>query len=139
MATQLEDKIALITGGSSGIGLAIADAFIKAGAYVYITGRRQAELDAAVASLGENAIAIQADSAHLEDLDRVVATIGRDKGRLDVVVANAGILEKAPIGDITEAMFDRVYSINVKGLVFSVQKALPLLPDGASIILLSST
>lgn len=139
MGRQMEGKTALVTGGSSGIGLAIAHAFVAEGAHVFITGRRQAELDKAVQGLGENATAIQADSSNLGDLDRVYAAIKKQTGRIDVVVANAGILEKARLGEITEDHFDRLFSVNVKGLVFSVQKALPLLPDGASVILLSST
>jgi len=139
MGKVLEGKVAVITGGSSGIGLAISQAFVNEGAFVYITGRRQSELDTAVASLGQNAVAVQADSSNLADLDKVFAAVKGDKGKVDIVVANAGILEKAAIGSITEELFDRLYSINVKGLVFSVQKALPLMPDGASIILLSST
>lgn len=139
MSDALKGKIAVVTGGSSGIGLAIGHEFISQGAFVYITGRRQVELDAAAKALGPNAVAIQADSSNLDDLDRVFSQISAEKGRLDVVVANAGALEKAAIGSITEDMFDRLYSVNVKGLVFSVQKALPLLPDGASIVLLSST
>lgn len=139
MNTSLQGKVALITGGSSGIGLATAERFVSDGAFVFITGRRQSELDAAVAKIGYNVVAIQADSSNLADLDRVHDMVEAQKGRLDIVMANAGILEKAPIGQMSEAHFDRIFSINVKGLVFTVQKALPLMPDGAAIILMSST
>lgn len=139
MNTSLKGKVAVVTGGSSGIGLAIAQQFVAQGAYVFITGRRQAELDAAVAEIGSNVIAIQADSSKLGDLDSLFAKVKEQKGHIDVFVANAGLLEKAPIGEIQEEMFDRLFSVNVKGTVFSVQKALPLMKDGASIILMSST
>lgn len=139
MGNSLQDKIAVVTGGSSGIGLASAKAFVAEGAFVFITGRRQAELDQAIAEIGRNAVAIQADSSRLADLDRVYATVKARKGRVDILMANAGILEKAPIGEITEEHFDRVFDVNVKGLVFTVQKALPLMPDGAAIVMMSST
>jgi NAD(P)-dependent dehydrogenase (short-subunit alcohol dehydrogenase family) len=140
MSESLKDKVAVITGGSSGIGLATAKRFVAEGAFVFITGRRQAELDAAVVEIGgDGVVAVQADSANLADLDRVYATVKASKGRVDIVVANAGILEKAKIGAITEEHFDRLFSINVKGLVFTIQKALPLMPDGAAVILMSST
>ncbi len=109
------------------------------GACVFITGRRSAELDSAVTQIGMGVTAIQADSASLTDLDRVYETIKKAKGRIDILVANAGILEKAKIGSFTEEHFDRLFSVNVKGLVFTVQKALPLMPDGAAVILMSST
>ena len=137
--SKLEGKVAVITGGSSGIGLATAKRFVSEGAFVFITGRRQAELDNAVSEIGSNVIAIQADSSNLADLDRVYETIRTTQGRIDIVVANAGILEHAPIAQVTEAHFDRVFSVNVKGLVFTVQKALPMMPDGSTIILMSST
>ena len=139
MTNILQDRIAVITGGSSGIGLATAKRFVSEGAFVFITGRRQGELDDAVREIGRNVIAIQADSSRLADLDRAYETIRMSKGRIDIVIANAGILEHAPIGQVTEAHFDRLFSINVKGLVFTVQKALPLMADGSSIILMSST
>jgi len=139
MGNSLQDKIAVITGGSSGIGLATAKRFVAEGAFVFITGRRQAELDKAVAEIGDNVAAIQADSSSLPDLDRVYETVRAQQGRVDIVLANAGILEHAPLGQITEEHFDRLFSINVKGLVFAVQKALPLMPDGGAIILMSST
>lgn len=139
MTQVLAGKVALVTGGSSGIGLAIARAFVQAGASVFITGRRRAELDKAVAEIGGEVFAVVADSSRLDDLDHVFATIRERKGVLDIVVANAGILEKAPIGSFTEEHFDRLFSINVKGLVFTVQKGLSLMPDGAAVILMSST
>jgi NAD(P)-dependent dehydrogenase (short-subunit alcohol dehydrogenase family) len=138
MAKKLEGKIALITGGSAGIGLATAKQFVEEGAYVYITGRRQAELDAAVAAVGSNITAIQGDVAKLADLDRIYAQIAKDKGRVDILFANAGFGELVPLGSISEEHFDRLFSVNVKGLVFTVQKALPLMPDGGSIILNAS-
>jgi NAD(P)-dependent dehydrogenase (short-subunit alcohol dehydrogenase family) len=138
MAKKLEGKIALITGGSAGIGLATAKQFVEEGAYVYITGRRQAELDAAVAAVASNITAIQGDVAKLADLDRIYAQIAKDKGRVDILFANAGFGELVPLGSISEEHFDRLFSVNVKGLVFTVQKALPLMPDGGSIILNAS-
>ena len=136
---KLEGKIALVTGGSSGIGLATAQQFVQEGAYVFITGRRQPELDAARELIGEHVTAIQADVSNLNDLDRVYSTIQQDQGRLDVLFANAGVGKLAPLGSITEEHFDTLFDINVKGLLFSVQKALPLMPEGASIILNAST
>jgi NAD(P)-dependent dehydrogenase (short-subunit alcohol dehydrogenase family) len=135
---RLEGKIALITGGNSGIGLATAKQFVNKGAYVFITGRRDPELAAAVKEIGRNVTGIQGDISNLADLDRLFAQIQREKGKLDVVFANAGVAKYAPLGTITEEHFDSIMSINVKGLVFTVQKALPLLPDGASIILNAS-
>ena len=139
MTDKLSDKIALITGGSSGIGLATAKCFIAEGAYVFITGRRQAELDAAVASLGAKAFGIRSDVSKLADLDRVFETIRASKGRLDVLFANAGGGAIAPLGEITEAHFDTTFNTNVRGLLFTVQKALPLMPNGSSIVLNAST
>jgi NAD(P)-dependent dehydrogenase (short-subunit alcohol dehydrogenase family) len=135
---KLEGKVALITGGNSGIGLATAKQFVKEGAYLFITGRRQTELNAAVKEIGNNVAAIQGDVSSLSDLDRVFAQIGQDKGRLDVVFANAGIAQYSPFGQITEEQYNSIFDINVKGLLFTVQKALPLLPDGASVILNAS-
>ncbi len=135
---KLEGKIALVTGGNSGIGLAAAKRLVADGAYVFITGRRQSELDAAVAEIGRNVTAVQGDVSKLADLDRLFATVKEVKGRIDVLFANAGIAEGAPLGDISEEHFDRAFDINVKGTLFTVQKALPLLCDGASIILTSS-
>jgi NAD(P)-dependent dehydrogenase (short-subunit alcohol dehydrogenase family) len=136
---KLEGKIALVTGGNSGIGLATAKQFVAEGAYVYITGRRQVELDAAVEAIGKNVTAVQSDVSNLADLDRLFATIKLEQGHLDIIFANAGGGEIAPLGAITEEHFDKTFNINVKGLLFTVQKALPLLPEGASIILNAST
>ncbi len=135
MSRKLEGKIALVTGGSSGIGLATAQRFVSEGAYVFITGRRQAELDAAAKIIGSNVSAIKADVSILADLDRVFAQIKQEKGRVDVVFANAGGGEFAPIGSITEEHFDKTFNTNVKGLVFTVQKALPLMPNGSAVVL----
>lgn len=135
---KLAGKIALITGGNSGIGLATAQRFVAEGAFVFITGRRPAELDAAVQALGSQAFGIQGDVSNLADLDRAMATIKEQKGRLDVLFANAGIAEFAPLDAVTEAHYDKQFDINVKGTVFTVQKALPLLPDGATIIVMAS-
>jgi NAD(P)-dependent dehydrogenase (short-subunit alcohol dehydrogenase family) len=138
MAKKLEGKIALITGGSAGIGLATARQFVEEGAYVYITGRRKPELDAAAASIGSNIKAIQGDVSKLADLDRIFAQIKKEKGRVDIVFANAGLGEIVPLGSITEEHFDKLFDVNVKGVVFTVQKALPLMPDGGTIILNAS-
>jgi NAD(P)-dependent dehydrogenase (short-subunit alcohol dehydrogenase family) len=135
---RLEGKVALITGGNSGIGLATAKRFVNEGAYVFITGRREAELAAAIKQIGENVTGVQGDVSKLEDLDRLFAQIKREKGKLDIVFANAGVATYAPFGKITEEHFDSIFDINVKGLLFTVQKALPLLPDGASVILNAS-
>jgi NAD(P)-dependent dehydrogenase (short-subunit alcohol dehydrogenase family) len=135
---KLEGKIALVTGGNGGIGLATAKQFVNEGAYVFITGRREQELAAAVKEIGRNVTGVQGDVSNLGDLDRLFAQIKRDKGRLDIVFANAGIAKYAPVGSITEEIYDSIFDINVKGLLFTVQKALPLLPDGASIILNAS-
>ena len=136
--SKLEEKIALITGGNSGIGLATAKQFVNEGAYVFITGRREPELAAAVKEIGSNVTAVQGDVSNLGDLDRLFAQIKREKGRLDIVFANAGVATYAPFGTITEEHYDSIFNINVKGLLFTVQKALPLLPDGASVILNAS-
>ncbi|MBX7221643.1 MAG: glucose 1-dehydrogenase [Blastocatellia bacterium] len=138
MSQKLNGKVALVTGGNSGIGLATAERFVAEGAHVFITGRRQSELDAAVKRIGKNITAIQGDMANLADLDQMVETIKQEKGRLDVIFANAGGGQFAPLGAITEEHFDKAFNINVKGLLFTVQKALPLLSDGASIILNAS-
>jgi NAD(P)-dependent dehydrogenase (short-subunit alcohol dehydrogenase family) len=135
---RLEGKVALITGGNSGIGLATAKQFVNEGAYVYISGRRDTELAAAVKEIGKNVTGIQGDVSNLGDLDRLFAQIKREKGKLDIVFANAGVATYAAFGKITEEHFDSIFGINVKGLLFTVQKALPLLPDGASIILNAS-
>jgi NAD(P)-dependent dehydrogenase (short-subunit alcohol dehydrogenase family) len=135
---KLAGKIALITGGSSGLGLATARQFVEDGAYVYITGRREAELNAAVRSIGNNVTGVTGDVSNLDDLDRLFGLIERDKGRIDVVFANAGGGQFSPLGAISEGHFDRTFDVNVKGLLFTVQKALPLLSDGGSIILTGS-
>jgi NAD(P)-dependent dehydrogenase (short-subunit alcohol dehydrogenase family) len=139
MPGKLEGKIALVTGGSSGIGLATAQQFIQEGAYVYITGRRQSELDKAVKSIGGSQVkAVRADSSNLADLDRLFAQIKQEKGRLDIVFANAGGGSFSPLGAITEQLYEQTFNTNVKGVLFTVQKALPLIPDGGSIILNAS-
>src|SRR2546425_1962152 len=135
---KLEAKIALVTGGSSGIGLATAKRFVNEGAYVFITGRREAELARAVKEIGRNVTAVQGDVSNLDDLDRLFAQIKREKGRLDVAFANAGVARYAPLGTISEEFYDSIFDINVRGVLFTVQKALPLLPDGATIILNAS-
>jgi NAD(P)-dependent dehydrogenase (short-subunit alcohol dehydrogenase family) len=135
---KLEGKVAVITGGNSGIGLATAQRFVEEGADVFITGRRQSELDAAVKQIGKNITGIQGDVSNLADLDRLYATVKQQKGHIDILFANAGVGELAPLGAITEAHFDKTFRINVKGLLFTVQKALLLLQDGGSIILNAS-
>jgi NAD(P)-dependent dehydrogenase (short-subunit alcohol dehydrogenase family) len=135
---KLTGKVAVITGGNSGMGLETARLFAKEGAKVVITGRRQAELDAAVKSIGDNVIGVQGDVANLADLDRLYAKVKETFGHLDIVFANAGVGSLAPLGQITEEHFDKQFDINVKGLVFTVQKALPLMRDGGSILLNAS-
>jgi NAD(P)-dependent dehydrogenase (short-subunit alcohol dehydrogenase family) len=135
---KLEGKIALITGGNSGIGLATAKQFVNEGAYVFITGRREQELAAAIKEIARNVTGVQGDVSNLGDLDRLFAQIKRAKGKLDVVFANAGGAKFAPLGKITEEHYDSIFNGNVKGLLFTVQKALALMPDGASIILNAS-
>jgi NAD(P)-dependent dehydrogenase (short-subunit alcohol dehydrogenase family) len=135
---KLEGKIALITGGNSGIGLATAKEFVREGAFVFITGRRERELAAAVRDIGRNVTGIQGDVSKLADLDRLFAQIKSEKGRLDIVFANAGVATFAAFGQITEEHFDSIFNVNVRGTLFTVQKALPLMPDGASIILNAS-
>jgi len=135
---KLDGKIALISGGSSGIGLATAKRFVEEGAFVFITGRREAELNAAVKDIGKNIKALNGDVSNLDDLDRILSAIKQDKGRLDIVFANAGVAKYAALGQITEEFYDFHFNINVKGMLFTVQKALPLIPNGGSIILTSS-
>jgi NAD(P)-dependent dehydrogenase (short-subunit alcohol dehydrogenase family) len=134
LTKKLEGKTAVITGGTEGIGLATAKLFVKEGAYVFVTGRRQKKLDEAVKAIGTNVSAVQGDVARLADLDRLYETVSK-KGRIDIVFANAGFGEFVPFGDVTEEHFDKLFNINVKGTLFTVQKALPLLKDGGSIIL----
>jgi NAD(P)-dependent dehydrogenase (short-subunit alcohol dehydrogenase family) len=140
---KLEGKVAVITGGSSGIGLATAQRFVSEGAYVFITGRRQSELDAAVKQISKNnnnnVTGVQGDVSNLADLDRLYATVKEQKGRIDVLFANAGVGELVSLGEITEAHFDKTFGINVKGLLFSVQKALPLFQDGGGSIILNAS
>ncbi len=137
--SRLDGKTALITGGTSGIGLATAQRFVDEGAFVFITGRRQAELDAAVAELGENAFGVQGDVSKLEDLDRLYETVREEKGEIDILFANAGGGEFARLGEISENHFDTIFGNNVKGLLFTVQKVLPLIKQGGSIVLNAST
>ena len=136
---RLEGKTAVVTGGNSGIGLATAKRFAAEGAVVFITGRRQEELNKAVAAIGPGVNAVQGDVSNLDDLDRLFATVRAERGRLDVLFANAGLGEMAPLGAITESSFDLVFDVNVKGTLFTVQKALPLMKTGGSIILTGST
>jgi NAD(P)-dependent dehydrogenase (short-subunit alcohol dehydrogenase family) len=135
---KLAGKIALVTGGSSGIGLAAAKQFVDDGAYVFITGRRDAELTAAVKEIGSSVTGVRGDVSNLGDLDRLFAQILREQGQLHVLFANAGVANYAALGTITEELYYSIFDINVKGLLFTVQKALPLMPDGASIILNAS-
>jgi len=135
---KLDGKIAVITGGNSGIGVATAKRFVQEGAYVFITGRRQSNLDEAVKQVGSNVTGVQGDVAKLADLDRLFERIKQEKGKLDIVFANAGIAKYAPLGAIDEEHFDSIFDTNVKGVLFTVQKALPLLADGASVILNAS-
>src|ERR1700752_1746594 len=135
---SLEGKIAVVTGGSSGIGLAAAKRFVKEGAYVFITGRRQKELDKAVAEIGSNVTAVQGDVSNLEDLDRLYSEVATKKGKLDVLFANAGIAEPKPTAAVSAEDYDKTFDINARGGFFAVQKALPLLKDGGSIILTGS-
>ena len=140
---KLEGKVAVITGGTSGIGLATAQRFASEGAYVFITGRRQSEIDTAVKQIGKNnnnnVTGVQGDVSNLANLDRLYATVKEQKGRIDILFANAGVGELVPLGEITEAHFDKTFGINVKGLLFSVQKALPLFQDGGGSIILNAS
>jgi NAD(P)-dependent dehydrogenase (short-subunit alcohol dehydrogenase family) len=137
---KLEGKVAVITGGSSGIGLVTAQQFMSEGAYVFIAGRRQSELDAAVKQIGKNNVTgVQGDVSNLADLDRLYAAVKQQKGSIDILFANAGIDEFASLGAITESHFDKIFSVNVKGLLFTVQKALPLFQDGGGSIILTAS
>ena len=135
---KLENKVAVITGGNSGIGLATAEEFVAEGAYVFITGRRQKELDDAVIKIGRNVTAVQGDVSNLADLDRLYARVAKEKGRVDIVFANAGIGIPVPLDQITEQQFDQTLNVNLRGLLFTVQKALPLMSGGGVVLLCGS-
>jgi NAD(P)-dependent dehydrogenase (short-subunit alcohol dehydrogenase family) len=135
---KLEGKVAVITGGSSGMALASAKLFVEEGAYVFITGRKQEQLDEAVKLIGRNVTGVRGDAANLDDLDRLFDTVKREKGKIDVLFASAGKGEAVPLGEITEQHFDAAFNVNARGTLFTVQKALPLLNDGASIIMTGS-
>src|ERR1700744_4681355 len=135
---KLQGKVAIITGATQGIGLATARLFVREGAYVFITGRRQKELDEAVKTIGSNATGVQGDVSNLADLDRLYKEVGKVKGRVDIIFANAGVGEFVPVGKVSEEHFDKIFNINVKGALFTVQKGLSLLNDGGSIILTGS-
>jgi NAD(P)-dependent dehydrogenase (short-subunit alcohol dehydrogenase family) len=135
---RLDGKTAVITGGNSGIGLATAQRFVQEGAFVFIVGRRQNELDKAVKQIGRDVMGVQGDVSNLADLDRLYGTVKQQKGRIDILFANAGVADVAPLGSITESHFHKIFSVNVKGLLFTVQKALPLFQDGGSIVLTAS-
>jgi NAD(P)-dependent dehydrogenase (short-subunit alcohol dehydrogenase family) len=139
MTNRLEGKIAVITGGSSGIGLAIAQRFVAEGAYVFITGRRQGELDKAKALIEKNVSTVQGDATSTADLDRLFEAIRKEKGKLDVVVANSGQVEPVSFEQVTEAHFDKIFDLNARATLFTAQKAVPLMRDGGSIILVGST
>src|SRR5579862_4171733 len=138
MSGKLEGKVAVVTGGNSGIGLATAKTFVEEGAYVFITGRRQGELDAAVKEIGRDVTGVQSDVSKMADLDRLYAAVKEQKGKLDIVFANAGTGAFAPLGQISEEHFDKQFGVNVRGMLFTVQKALPLLQPGGSIVLNAS-
>ncbi len=135
MSKKLDGKVAVITGGTSGIGLATAKRFVAEGARVFVSGRRRSEIDRAVDEIGGDVVGVQGDVSNLADLDRLYETLGREAGRIDVLFANAGVGEYLPLGQVTEGHFDKTFGINVKGTLFTVQKALPLMPDGASIVI----
>jgi NAD(P)-dependent dehydrogenase (short-subunit alcohol dehydrogenase family) len=138
MGNKLEGKIAVITGATSGIGLATAKRFVSEGAYVFITGLYQKELDVAVSDIGKNVSGIQSDVSNLSDIDKIYDVVKDHKGHIDILFANAGIIQFAPLGEISEIHFDKIFDIDVKGLLFTVQKALPIFQDGGSIILMAS-
>jgi NAD(P)-dependent dehydrogenase (short-subunit alcohol dehydrogenase family) len=135
---KLDGKVAVITGGSSGMALESAKRFVEEGAYVFITGRKQETLDQAAKSIGRNVTGVRADSANLDDLDRLFDTVKREKGKLDVLYASAGMGDAAPLGQITEQLFDNTFGLNARGTLFTVQKALPLFNDGGSIFMTGS-
>ena len=137
--SRLQGKTAVVTGGGTGIGFGAAKRFVDEGAFVYIFGRRQEQLDAAVARLGSSARAVRGSVTDLSDLDRLYETVGKERGNIDVLFANAGTGLFAPLGEITVEHYDHIFDVNVKGLVFTVQKALPLMKQGASIILTGSS
>ncbi len=136
--SRLAGKIAVVTGGNSGIGLATAKRFVEEGAYVFITGRRQPELDKAVKEIGRNVRAVQGDVTRIEDLDRLFAIVAEEKGHLDVLVANSGMIEQKALGDVTQDHYERTFDVNARGPLFTVQKAVPLMKKGGSIILVGS-
>jgi NAD(P)-dependent dehydrogenase (short-subunit alcohol dehydrogenase family) len=135
---KLEGKVAVITGGSSGMALASAMRFVEEGAYVFITGRRQEALDGAVRLIGRNVTGVRGDAANLDDLDRLFDTVAREKGKIDILYASAGMGVAVPLGEITEQHFDETFGLNTRGTLFTVQKALPLFNDGGSIFMTSS-
>jgi NAD(P)-dependent dehydrogenase (short-subunit alcohol dehydrogenase family) len=135
---KLKGKVALVTGGSSGMGLATAKRFVEEGAFVYITGRRQTELDKAVSLIGRSVAAVQGDVSNVADLDRLYAKVASEKGKIDILFAGAGIVDPQPLAETTEESFDKVFAINTRGLAFTVKKALPLLNDGGAIIVITS-
>ena len=139
MTKKLDGKVALVTGGTSGIGFATAQRFVAEGAFVFITGRRQRELNAAVSKIASNVIGVQGDTSNLRDLDRLFATIKKEKGHLDVIFANAGIGDLSHLAEVSEEQFDRTFNVNVKGMLFAVQKGLALMQDGGSIVLNASS
>jgi len=139
MSGKLNNKVAVVTGGSSGIGLSIAKRFVEEGAKVVITGRNQATIDAAIREIGPNGLGIQGDVSNLADLTRIYQTVEQKLGKVDTLIVNAGVYVLGPLADFTEDQFDKVSDINFKGAFFSVQKALPVLKDGASVVLISST
>src|ERR1035441_2693869 len=135
---KLEGKVAVITGGSSGMALASAKLFVEEGAYVFITGRKQEQIDEAVKAIGRNVTGVKGDAANLDDLDRLFDIVKREKGKIDVLFASAGVGEPVPLGQITEQHFDKTFDLNVRGTLFTVQKALPLFNDGGSIFMTGS-
>src|SRR5262249_23280702 len=135
---KLQGKVAVVTGGSSGIGLATAKRFVEEGAFVYITGRRQTELDRAVSLIGRSVAAVQGDVSNLADPDRLYGKVASEKGKIDILFAGAGIVDPQPLAETTEESFDKVFAINTRGLAFTVKKALPLLSDGGAIIVIKS-
>src|SRR5258708_13543466 len=134
---KLQGKVAVVTGGSSGMGLATAKRFVEEGAFVYITGRRQSELDKAVSLIGRSVAAVQADVSNLADLDRLYAKVASEKAKIDILFAGAGIVDPQPLAETTEESFDKVFAINTRGLAFTVKKALPLLNDGGAVIVIT--